>query len=550
MTAKARLPGRAALVWRPIPRGLAGPGARRKTLAVRRTTAGRPGAVRPVQAGGKRGAQRRCRTTPQPRRQPPRPRCSRRDGRMARAGLPTGRPAGSQPHIQRTRQAGALPSTRGIPLLAGTASPAGVAGPPCLRLALSTRRTHRAAGPEPEAAIRARAPAGALLLARTPRSTTRYADQTIAGPSTPRGTPPRATPAGHQDATTRRQLATSAATRLAGPVTATSRTTRARRLVADAVAATVPASRTHAGLTAARSLAGRTISAGKAGRRTAAGGVGRGRMRTRTTAQRSHPPPRCTTTGQAGATGRAAAGRPRIPTAERGDERGPVPPSHLLRRGRARPRGHLRNGQDSSPREQSCPSRRGQPGRGHQRGPGLSCSGLGRTNSLSARRGCGTGLGQDWLGCRNPAVACWQRFSRPGSGDADAAWGLAGVRGSGRCRADCRGAGRAGRVEPEHPHRAGPRRNSGERDRSTGPGSRGRADGTTLVTSGREVAESVFEIDDEPSEKGFYKNTDRIVKDNGKPDCAGNITKVGTEVTNYIRFHPSFNMMIICKDES
>ena len=77
-----------------------------------------------------------------------------------------------------------------------------------------------------------------------------------------------------------------------------------------------------------------------------------------------------------------------------------------------------------------------------------------------------------------------------------------------------------------------------------------RQDGTTLVTSGREVAESVYEIDDEPSSKGFYKNLDRIVKDNGKPDCAGNITKVGTEVTNYVRFHPSFNMMIICQDES
>ena len=77
-----------------------------------------------------------------------------------------------------------------------------------------------------------------------------------------------------------------------------------------------------------------------------------------------------------------------------------------------------------------------------------------------------------------------------------------------------------------------------------------RQDGTTLVTSGHEVAESVYVIDDEPNAKGFYKNTDRIVKDNGKPDCAGNITKIGTEVTNYIRFHPSFNMMIICKDES
>ncbi len=77
-----------------------------------------------------------------------------------------------------------------------------------------------------------------------------------------------------------------------------------------------------------------------------------------------------------------------------------------------------------------------------------------------------------------------------------------------------------------------------------------RQDGTTLVTSGQEVAESVYEIDDEASAKGFYKSTDRIVKDNGKPDCAGDITKVGSQVTNYIRFHPSSNIMIICKDES
>jgi len=77
-----------------------------------------------------------------------------------------------------------------------------------------------------------------------------------------------------------------------------------------------------------------------------------------------------------------------------------------------------------------------------------------------------------------------------------------------------------------------------------------RQDGTTLVTSGEEVAESVYEIDDEPTSKGFYKNTDRIVKDNGKPDCAGEITKVGSQVTNYIKFHPSWNMMIICKDET
>ena len=77
-----------------------------------------------------------------------------------------------------------------------------------------------------------------------------------------------------------------------------------------------------------------------------------------------------------------------------------------------------------------------------------------------------------------------------------------------------------------------------------------RQDGTTLVTSGEEVAESVYEIADEPSPKGYYRNVDRIVRDNGKKDCAGSITKVGTEVTNYIRFHPSGNMIIICRDES
>ena len=48
-----------------------------------------------------------------------------------------------------------------------------------------------------------------------------------------------------------------------------------------------------------------------------------------------------------------------------------------------------------------------------------------------------------------------------------------------------------------------------------------RGDGTTLVTSADEISESEFRIPDQPSEKGFYKLEDRIVKDNGKKDCAG-----------------------------
>ena len=39
-----------------------------------------------------------------------------------------------------------------------------------------------------------------------------------------------------------------------------------------------------------------------------------------------------------------------------------------------------------------------------------------------------------------------------------------------------------------------------------------RGDGTTLVTSAEEVSESEFRIPDQPSEKGFYKLEDRIVK--------------------------------------
>jgi hypothetical protein len=77
-----------------------------------------------------------------------------------------------------------------------------------------------------------------------------------------------------------------------------------------------------------------------------------------------------------------------------------------------------------------------------------------------------------------------------------------------------------------------------------------RPDGRTLVTSGEEVSESIYQIDDEPTAKGFFKTTDKTVKDNGKKDCSGSVTPVGQESINYIRFHPSGDMMIMCRDES
>lgn len=73
-----------------------------------------------------------------------------------------------------------------------------------------------------------------------------------------------------------------------------------------------------------------------------------------------------------------------------------------------------------------------------------------------------------------------------------------------------------------------------------------RVDGSTLVFSNEEVAESTFTVSDKPDKDGFYKQTDVIVKDNGKPDCSGAITEPGRSVTSYLQFHPSGNLFVMC----
>jgi hypothetical protein len=77
-----------------------------------------------------------------------------------------------------------------------------------------------------------------------------------------------------------------------------------------------------------------------------------------------------------------------------------------------------------------------------------------------------------------------------------------------------------------------------------------RGDGTSLVTSAREVSESEFAIPPTPSEKGFYKLEDKIVKDNGKQDCSGEVVKVGARTTNFVVFHPSGEIFLMCASES
>ncbi len=77
-----------------------------------------------------------------------------------------------------------------------------------------------------------------------------------------------------------------------------------------------------------------------------------------------------------------------------------------------------------------------------------------------------------------------------------------------------------------------------------------RPDGTTVVTSGQEIAESTFEISARPDANGFYKWTDRLVKDNGKEDCSGEVTTAGKVVTNYVLFSPARDQFIVCAQAS
>ncbi len=77
-----------------------------------------------------------------------------------------------------------------------------------------------------------------------------------------------------------------------------------------------------------------------------------------------------------------------------------------------------------------------------------------------------------------------------------------------------------------------------------------RGDGTTLVTSAQEVSESEFTVPAKPSAKGFYRLEDRVIKDNGKHDCAGAVTKVGIKMIHFIQFNRTGSVFVMCASES
>jgi hypothetical protein len=74
-------------------------------------------------------------------------------------------------------------------------------------------------------------------------------------------------------------------------------------------------------------------------------------------------------------------------------------------------------------------------------------------------------------------------------------------------------------------------------------------DGTSRVTSAEEISESQFEIAEQPSARGYYRWTDTIVRNNGKKDCSGAVTKAGKTITQYVLFHHSRNLFFICQEE-
>ena len=73
--------------------------------------------------------------------------------------------------------------------------------------------------------------------------------------------------------------------------------------------------------------------------------------------------------------------------------------------------------------------------------------------------------------------------------------------------------------------------------------------GHTLITSADEVAQSTFTMTDQPSARGYYKWVDTLVKDNGRKDCWGQVTKPGKTTTRFVMMNPARNRFIVCAAE-
>ena len=76
------------------------------------------------------------------------------------------------------------------------------------------------------------------------------------------------------------------------------------------------------------------------------------------------------------------------------------------------------------------------------------------------------------------------------------------------------------------------------------------ADGTTMITSGAEVAEVRSRLSASPDQQRFYRWDHTITKHNGRQDCAGNVMKVGDSGTWYVQFDRTGDRLILCQRPS
>jgi len=76
-------------------------------------------------------------------------------------------------------------------------------------------------------------------------------------------------------------------------------------------------------------------------------------------------------------------------------------------------------------------------------------------------------------------------------------------------------------------------------------------DGTRNCTSAEEIVQAAFIIASQPLDSGFYKMTDRVIKDNGKRDCSGSTKDMTGDVVDlYVKFNPRMDQIVFCFDQS
>ena len=76
-------------------------------------------------------------------------------------------------------------------------------------------------------------------------------------------------------------------------------------------------------------------------------------------------------------------------------------------------------------------------------------------------------------------------------------------------------------------------------------------DGTRNCTSNLEIVKAAYTISSNPLDSGFYKITDKVIKDNGKTDCSGSAKDMtGDAVVLFIAFSPDKDQIVFCMDES